>query len=127
METRGRAASADESRRAHHLHPIEGSPFVSFLDENHLKEGIIPNGLILPSEFYPQHVKEMEQMPQSPRYRRETASTKAAIAVTEKKWPPPEPDRIELESKTSSVEVRSLKPRVPKQLKLPAARITELD
>ena len=83
MESRARASSAEENRRAHHLEPLKSSPLLSFLDEQKLRgdaDNVIPKSLIYPSEFYPVKVNPQTERISSPRYRQETTSSRLQAA-----------------------------------------------
>jgi len=119
MESRARASSAtEENRRVHHLEPLKSSPLLSYLDEQKLRgdgNSVIPKSLIYPSEFYPVKVNPQPERVISPRYRQETASSRLQARSPRTTQQQTRVEKCELESKTSSVEMRTLKPRPPKQ------------
>ena len=119
IESRGRAASADEKRRGHFLEPLSRSSdpdtLSGVLDEACLTSTVMPSSLILPSEFYPEQVNQPHRPEAPPRYTQHTENTKIAAEMAEKQNI--DLNYIEIESKTSSVEARPLKPRIPKQTK----------
>ena len=81
IESRGRAASADEKRRSYYLEPLSRSSdpdtLGGVLDEACLTSNVMPSSLILPSEFYPEQVNQPHRPEAPPRYTQEGFQTDA--------------------------------------------------
>ena len=79
IESRGRAASADEKRRSYYLEPLSRSSdpdtLGGVLDEACLTSNVMPSSLILPSEFYPEQVNQPHRPEAPPRYTQEGFQT----------------------------------------------------